>query len=134
MNTVFIIVLIMLMGVMNLLAFLIGARTAQKAHRGEEIKMPTLNPIKAYDEHIEHIRASKEEEERKRKEEKTSLKENHIQQSLCPEGNRDCVPHLFSCVFGVLSGVWRIGIFIRDLYAQGDSKQRCGRRGYYQSH
>lgn len=64
MNTVFIIVLIMLMGVMNLLAFLIGARTAQKAHRGEEIKMPTLNPIKAYDEHIEHIRASKEEEER----------------------------------------------------------------------
>ena len=64
MNTVFIIVLIMLMGVMNLLAFLIGARTSQKAHRGEEIKLPTINPIKAYDEHMEHIRASKEEEER----------------------------------------------------------------------
>ena len=83
MDTVFIIVLLMLMGVMNLLAFLIGARTAQKAHRGEEIKMPTLNPIKAYDEHIEHIRASKEEEE------KNIMLENINNYNGTPLGQRD---------------------------------------------
>ena len=71
------------MGVMNLLAFLIGARTAQKAHRGEEIKMPTLNPIKAYDEHIEHIRTSKEEEE------KNIMLENINNYNGTPLGQRD---------------------------------------------
>ena len=56
------IVLLLLMGVMNLLAFLIGAKTAQKADKGEEIKLPTLNPMKVYQEHMEQREAKKEQE------------------------------------------------------------------------
>lgn len=56
------IIIIVLMGAMNLLAFLIGARTAQKADRGEEIKLPTVNPMQAYREHREQTEASKEQE------------------------------------------------------------------------
>jgi hypothetical protein len=56
------IVLVLLMGGMNLLAFLIGARTSQKAQREEEIKLPTVNPIKAYKEHTRTKEAEKEQE------------------------------------------------------------------------
>ena len=49
-------------GVVTILAFLVGARTAQKANKGEEIKVPTLNPMKAYQEHREQVEASKEQE------------------------------------------------------------------------
>ena len=56
------IILVLLMGGMNLLAFLIGARTAQKADRGEEITLPTLNPMEAYREHRERVEAHKEQE------------------------------------------------------------------------
>lgn len=56
------IILVLLMGVMNLLAFLIGARTAQKANRGEEIKLPNMNPVQAYKEHKEEEEYSKEQE------------------------------------------------------------------------
>ena len=56
------IILVVLMGGMNLLAFLIGAKTAQKADRGEEIKLPTLNPVQAYQEHRESVEAKREQE------------------------------------------------------------------------
>ena len=56
------IILVLLMGGMNLLAFLIGARTAQKADKGQEIKLPSINPMQAYKEHREHTEASKEQE------------------------------------------------------------------------
>ena len=56
------IILVLLMGGMNLLAFLIGARTAQKADKGEEIKLPSINPMQAYKEHREQSEASKEQE------------------------------------------------------------------------
>lgn len=56
------IILVLLMGGMNLLAFLIGARTAQKADKGEEIKIPSINPMQAYKEHREQTEASKEQE------------------------------------------------------------------------
>ena len=49
-------------GVVTILAFLVGARTAQKADKGEKIEVPTLNPMKAYQEHREHVEASKEQE------------------------------------------------------------------------
>lgn len=35
----------------NILCFLTGARVGQQAVKGEEIKMPTVNPIEAYREH-----------------------------------------------------------------------------------
>ena len=56
------IILVLLMGGMNLLAFLVGARTAQKVDRGEEIELPTLNPMQAYKEHREQSEANKEQE------------------------------------------------------------------------
>lgn len=56
------IILVLLMGGMNLLAFLIGARTAQKVDKGEEIKLPTVNPMQAYREHREDVEAKKEQE------------------------------------------------------------------------
>lgn len=56
------IVLVVLMGGMNLLAFLIGAKTAQKVDKGEEIELPTLNPMQVYREHREQSEANKEQE------------------------------------------------------------------------
>lgn len=56
------IILVLLMGAMNLIAFLIGARTAQKAHRDEEIKLPTINPIEIAKEHRERKEAELEQE------------------------------------------------------------------------
>lgn len=56
------IILILLMGTMNLLAFFIGAKIAQKADKDEEIKLPTLNPVKAYQEHVEREEAKQEQE------------------------------------------------------------------------
>jgi hypothetical protein len=44
------IILVLLMGGMNLLAFLIGARTGQKVQKGEDIQLPTMNPVKIIDE------------------------------------------------------------------------------------
>ena len=35
----------------NILCFLIGARVGQQAVKGEDIKMPTVNPIEVYREH-----------------------------------------------------------------------------------
>ena len=47
------IILVLLMGGMNLLAFLIGARTAQKVDKGEEITLPSINPMDVYRKHVE---------------------------------------------------------------------------------
>jgi hypothetical protein len=56
------IILVVLMGGMNLLAFLIGAKTAQKVDKGEEIKLPSINPMEAYKEHREKTETNKEQE------------------------------------------------------------------------
>ena len=58
------IILVLLMGGMNLLAFLIGARTAQKAHKGEEIKLPSINPIDMFEKHEEQRMIEQAEYER----------------------------------------------------------------------
>lgn len=56
------IILVMLMGVMNLLAFLIGARVGQKVVNKEPIELPTINPITLYKEHKDKEEMSKEQE------------------------------------------------------------------------
>ena len=56
------IILVMLMGVMNLLAFLIGARVGQKVVNKEPVELPTINPIALYKEHKEHVSMSKEQD------------------------------------------------------------------------
>jgi len=57
------IILVLLMGGMNLLAFLIGARVAQKVDKGEEIELPSINPMQTYREFTEQREANKAQEE-----------------------------------------------------------------------
>lgn len=59
METIF---LIAVVGGLNILSFLIGAKTAQKLHRGEEIELPKVNPVQVYKEHREEAEANKEQE------------------------------------------------------------------------
>lgn len=56
------IILVMLMGAMNLLAFLIGARVGQKVVNKEPVELPTINPITLYKEHKDKEEMSKEQE------------------------------------------------------------------------
>lgn len=56
------IILVMLMGGLNLLAFLIGARVGQKVVNNEPVELPTINPITLYKEHKEKEEMSKEQE------------------------------------------------------------------------
>lgn len=57
---VLIILLVAITGVSNILCFLIGAKTGQAVSKGEEIKMPTVSPMKLYREHKEHEEAERE--------------------------------------------------------------------------
>ena len=43
--------LLAIMGVANVLCFVIGAKVGQKVTKGEEIKLPTVNPLEAYRKH-----------------------------------------------------------------------------------
>lgn len=45
------VLLLMVMCAGNILCFMIGARVGQKAVKGEEIKLPTVNPMEAVKEH-----------------------------------------------------------------------------------
>lgn len=56
------IILVLVVGGLNILSFLIGAKTAQKLHKGEEVELPTLNPMQAIREHREQSEANKEQE------------------------------------------------------------------------
>lgn len=56
------IILVMLMGGMNLLAFLIGARVGQKVVNNEPVELPTINPLTLYKEHKDKEEMSKEQE------------------------------------------------------------------------
>jgi hypothetical protein len=57
-----IIILILGVGIMNVLCFLIGAKTGQKVVKGEEVTLPTINPVKAIETYQEDRRQKKEEE------------------------------------------------------------------------
>lgn len=57
------IILVLIVGGLMMFSFLLGARTSQKAYKKEEIKLPTLNPVKAYQEHTERVEQSKREKE-----------------------------------------------------------------------
>jgi hypothetical protein len=45
------VLLLLVMGVTNILCFMIGAKVGQKVVKGEEVKLPSLDPLKAYREH-----------------------------------------------------------------------------------
>ena len=62
MSVVEIIILILGIGIMNILCFLIGAKTGQKVIKGETVELPTINPVKAIETYKEDRRQKKEEE------------------------------------------------------------------------
>ena len=45
------IALVLTVGAMCIVCFVIGARVGQKVVQGEDIKLPTINPLEAYREH-----------------------------------------------------------------------------------
>ena len=55
-------ILIISVGLMNVLCFLIGAKTGQKASKGEDITLPKINPIEAVRTHEENKQQKKEED------------------------------------------------------------------------
>jgi hypothetical protein len=57
------IVLVLAVGAMCICCFLVGAKVGQTVSKGEDIKLPTVNPIEAYREH-EQKKAARDEQER----------------------------------------------------------------------
>lgn len=45
------VLLLAVMGITNLLCFVIGAKVGQKVTKGEPVELPSINPMKAYREH-----------------------------------------------------------------------------------
>ena len=62
MTTLEVIILILGIGIMNILCFLIGAKTGQKVVKGEDVTLPTINPVQAINNYQEDRRQKKEEE------------------------------------------------------------------------
>ena len=58
-----VVLLLAIASLSNIACFVIGAKVGQKVVKGESIKTPSVNPMKAYREH----RAQKEAEEEKNK-------------------------------------------------------------------
>jgi hypothetical protein len=56
------VLLLLVMGAMNALCFVIGARVGQKVAKGEEVKLPKVNPIESYRAHEARQEAQKEQE------------------------------------------------------------------------
>lgn len=45
------VLLLLVMGVTNILCFMIGAKVGQKVVKGEVVELPSLDPLKSYREH-----------------------------------------------------------------------------------
>ena len=56
------ILIIAVVGALNIACFFIGAKVGQKVTKGENIELPSVNPIKAIKEHNEKKQAEKEAE------------------------------------------------------------------------
>ena len=57
------VLLLLVMGAVNITCFLIGARVGQKVTKGEDIELPTVNPMELVQEHREK-RAAQEERDK----------------------------------------------------------------------
>lgn len=55
--------LLLIMGVMCIVCFMLGASVGQKVVKGEPVELPNIDPFKAYREH-EARKAQREEQER----------------------------------------------------------------------
>ena len=57
------VLLLLVMGAVNIACFMIGAKVGQTAAKGEDIKLPTVNPMELVQEHREK-RAAQEERDK----------------------------------------------------------------------
>ena len=46
------VLLLAVMGAVNILCFMVGAKVGMAVKKDEEIKLPSVNPVEAYKEHI----------------------------------------------------------------------------------
>ena len=53
-------ILLLIMGAINILCFMIGAKVGQQASKGEKIELPTINPMEAIRERMDKKEAEKE--------------------------------------------------------------------------
>ena len=56
------VLLLAVMAASNILCFMIGARVGQKVVKGEEVKLPSVDPLKAYREQQDKKEAQKEQD------------------------------------------------------------------------
>lgn len=54
--------LLLVMGATNILCFIVGARVGQKVTKGEEVEIPSVNPMDAIREHQEKKEAQREQD------------------------------------------------------------------------
>lgn len=54
------VLLMLVMGIVNILCFFVGARVGQKVSKGEEVKLPSVNPVEAVKAIKEKIETEKE--------------------------------------------------------------------------
>ncbi len=57
------IALVLVVGAMCIVCFMVGAKVGQTVSKGEDVKLPTINPIEVYREH-ENKKNAKMEQER----------------------------------------------------------------------
>ena len=57
--------LVLVIGILCIVCFFIGAKVGQKVNKGETLELPNLNPIKAYEEYKETQEAKLEQEKYK---------------------------------------------------------------------
>ena len=53
---------IAIMGAVNILCFVFGAKVGQAVSKGEKVELPSVNPVKAIREHQERKEAKKEQD------------------------------------------------------------------------
>ena len=54
--------LLLVMGVVNIFCFYLGAKVGQAVSKDEEIKMPSINPFEAYRKHEARVQAEMEQD------------------------------------------------------------------------
>ena len=87
MEIVLILVLILAVGALNIACFFIGAKVGQRVAKGENIELPSLNPVKAVKEHNEKKQAEKEAE--REQERLNTIMENIENYDGTPYGQKD---------------------------------------------
>ena len=81
------IILILAVGALNIACFFIGAKVGQRVTKGENIELPSVNPITAIKEHNDKKRAEKEAE--REQERINTILQNIENYDGTPNGQKD---------------------------------------------